>query len=130
FINFDHKTWFPAPNYVVMKLWREHFAPYLIAIEGETKPLNTIATKSEDGKRVYFKVVNPTGQTVQVDLSVDGDVKSGSMQMLSSGDLKVRNTLDEPNRLRPEPAQVQVEDQTLKFTMPPYSVGVLTINLN
>ncbi len=27
FVNFDHRRWFPAPNYVVMKLWRGHYAP-------------------------------------------------------------------------------------------------------
>ena len=27
FVNFDHRTWFPAPNYVVMKLWRDHYRP-------------------------------------------------------------------------------------------------------
>ena len=32
-INFDQKSWFPAGNYVVMKLWRESFAPNLLAVE-------------------------------------------------------------------------------------------------
>ncbi len=131
FINFDHKRWFPAPNYVVMKLWRDHFAPFLISMEGETKPLNAVATKSEDGKRLYFKAVNPTKQHVEVDLTVEGinAVKSASMQMIAPGDLFVRNTLEEPNRVKPEPAKVQVEGRKLRFSFPPYSVGVVAIEL-
>src|SRR5205823_9413225 len=34
-INFDQCTWFPAPNYVVMKLWRDHYAPERIAVHGK-----------------------------------------------------------------------------------------------
>lgn len=131
FINFDHKRWFPAPNYVVMKLWRDHFAPFLIDIEGTTKPLNATATKSEDGKRVYFKAVNPTNQMVEVELTVAGnnDVKSASMQLVAPGDLLARNTLENPNQVKPEPANVQVDGQKLRFTMPPYSAGVVTVEL-
>jgi len=129
FINFDHKTWFPAPNYVVMKLWRDHFAPYLIELQGETKPLNAVATKSEEGKRVYFKAVNPSGQKVRVELAVGSEVKGASMQIVAPGDLHARNTLEEPNRVKPEPASVQVEGQIVKFVLPPYSAGVVTINL-
>jgi len=131
FINFDHRTWFPAPNYVVMKLWREHYAPFLIGMEGETKPLNAVATKSVDGKTLYFKAVNPTQQSVQVELVVEGNntVKSASMQVIAPGDLHARNTLEEPNRVRPEPAEVQFNSHTVKFALPPYSAGVVTINL-
>ena len=60
FVNFDHRTWFPAPNYVVMKLWRDHYAPQRIALEGQTEPLNAVATKSADGKTLYVKAVNPS----------------------------------------------------------------------
>ena len=45
FVNFDHRTWFPAPNYVVMKLWRDHYAPHRIALEGDAGPLNAVATR-------------------------------------------------------------------------------------
>jgi len=131
FINFDHKTWFPAPNYVVMKLWRDHFAPYLIATEGETKPLNAVATKSEDGKTIYFKAVNPTQQVVEVELVVEGDniVKKASMQLIAPTSLFARNTLEEPKQVRPEPSNVQVDGRTVRFSLPAYSAGVVTINL-
>ncbi len=131
FINFDHKTWFPAPNYVVMKLWRESFAPLLIGMEGDSKPLNAVATKSEDGKTVYFKAVNPTQQVVEVELTVEGEniVKGASMQLIAPNALSARNTLEEPNRVRPEPAKVQIDGKIVKFSLPAHSVGVVTISL-
>jgi alpha-L-arabinofuranosidase len=114
-----------------MKLWREHYAPFLIGMEGETKPLNAVATKSADGKTLHFKAVNPTQQSVQVELVVEGNntVKSASMQVIAPGDLHARNTLEEPNQVRPEPAEVQSNSHTVKFALPPYSAGVVTINL-
>ena len=55
-INFDHCGWFPAPNYVVMKLWRDHAGPHLLAIEGDAEGLDAAATKTDDGSRVFFKL--------------------------------------------------------------------------
>ena len=51
FVNFDNRAWFPAPNYVVMKLWHDHFASQLLALEGPDQELNFTAAKSDDGKR-------------------------------------------------------------------------------
>jgi alpha-N-arabinofuranosidase len=51
FVNFDHRTWFPAPNYVVMKLWRDHFCPQRIELAGERRELNVVATVW--GRRIF-----------------------------------------------------------------------------
>ncbi|MCX7643202.1 MAG: hypothetical protein N2116_05290, partial [Armatimonadetes bacterium] len=93
--------------------------------------LNAVATKSEDGKTLYFKAVNPTRQFVEVELSVEGDVsvKSASMQLVSPGDLTARNTLEEPNRIRPEPRSVQIEGKKVRFSLPALSAGVVTIEI-
>ena len=61
-VNFDQKTWFPAGNYVVMKLWRDSFAPHLLAVDGPDHPLNFVATRSADKQTVFLKAVNPDQQ--------------------------------------------------------------------
>ena len=53
-----------APNYVVMKLWRDHFQPNRIAVYGDMKGLNVIATISDNRKETCLKIVNPAGQPV------------------------------------------------------------------
>ena len=128
FINFDHRTWFPAPNYVVMKLWRDHYAPQRIALDGETEPLNAVATKSEDGKTLYFKAVNPTNEAVPVALELGARAGGqATLQVVAPGSLDARNTLDARNVVRPESAKVQREGSTLHFTLPPISCGVVEI---
>ncbi len=129
FINFDHCGWFAAPNYVVMKLWREHFAPYRIGLESDIKALNVIATKSQDGKSVYVKAVNPSDKEVEVSLSIDKDyqVKNASMKIVAPGTLAARNTLEEPAAVRPVEGDVEISGQEIKFNLPSLSVAVVTI---
>ena len=128
FVNFDHRTWFPAPNYVVMKLWRDHYAPYRVALEGETGSLNAVATISDDSKVLYFKAVNPTNEAVPVELKLSsGTVDRASMQLVAPGDLMARNSLEAPNAVRPRPAPVKQDGQTLRFTLPSTSCGVVKI---
>jgi len=129
FINFDHTGWFPAPNYVVMKLWRDHFAPNRIAIEGDLETLNAVATKSQDGKSVYLKAVNPSTREVEINLSIHQDyqVKNASMKIVAPGSLEARNTLDKLTAVKPVDGNVERNGQQVKFKLPPLSAAVVTI---
>jgi alpha-N-arabinofuranosidase len=130
FVNFDHRTWFPAPNYVVMKLWREHYAPQRIALQGQTGPLNAVATKSEDGKTLYVKAVNPSDQAVQVQLTLAHGVPGkASLQLVAPGDLAARNTLDARDVVQPQLAAVQQDGSAVRFMLPPISCGVVEIRM-
>jgi alpha-N-arabinofuranosidase len=130
FINFDNSTWFAAPNYVVMKLWREHYAPLRIQVTGDSGPLNGVATKSKDGTKLYYKAVNPGAEPVPIELIVKGKrpITSAGMQLVSAESLNARNTLDEPNRICPVSAKVNTNGESISFTLPAYSAGVVSIN--
>ena len=129
FINFDHRTWFPAPNYVVMKLWRDHYAPQRIALEGETGGLNFVATRGAEGKTLYLKAVNPSQEAETVRLTMDGHrASSAEMQIVAPGNLEARNTLDAPHAVCAESAAAQVDGQGVTFELPAYSAGVVTIH--
>ena len=56
FINFNHTGWFPAPNYVVMKLWRDHYAPWFIETQGANADLDVVCTLAADSSKLYFKL--------------------------------------------------------------------------
>lgn len=131
FINFDQTSWFPAPNYVVMQLWRNHYAPNRIEMSGDTEALNTVATKSQDGKTLYLKCVNPKEATVDVALNLASDfaAKTARMQFVAPGSLKARNTLARPRTVRAEPGRVDFGNGTMRFTLPAYSAAVVTIKL-
>jgi len=128
-INFDQKSWFPASNYVVMKLWRDFFAPHLLAVDGPDHPLNFVATCSADKQTVFLKAVNPTIAAVEATVRFDGDLtpKTAAMQLVAPGGETVKNTLEQPDNIKVMAATATVEDRTVKFTMPPLSVGVVCV---
>jgi alpha-N-arabinofuranosidase len=126
FINFDSCGWFPAPNYVVMKLWRDHFAPNLLVLEGDTGPLNINATKGDD---LTLKVVNPSANAVPVELNVKPGFTIGHAEfvLVNPGSLEARNSLANPNQVHSAPAAVEIVGPAVRFTMPPLSAGVITL---
>jgi alpha-L-arabinofuranosidase len=131
FINFNHQGWFPAPNYVVMKMWRESYAANRVAIKGDTGPLNAVATASEDGDTLYLKAVNPTDHTVGVELNIKGNFMPGSaeLKLIAPGALNARNTLEEPNAIHPVKGVLKQDGRTLAFTLPRWSAGVVVIKM-
>jgi len=130
FINFDQSRWFPAPNYVVMKLWRDHYAPQRVELTGSPGPLNIVATKSTDGKRVILKAVNPSDQAVSVSVEIAG-VQTGKAEMtlVAPGSLRARNTLASPHTVTPKPGPASIADGTVRFEMPALSAGVVEVRL-
>ncbi|MBN1123945.1 MAG: carbohydrate binding domain-containing protein [Sedimentisphaerales bacterium] len=128
-INFDQKTWFPAGNYVVMKLWRDSFAPNLLAVDGPDRPLNFVATRSKDREIVYLKAVNPTSTAVTATVRFDGDLqpRTATLQLIAPSGETVKNALKEPDNIKVENATVIMEGRTVKFTMPPLSAGVVRV---
>lgn len=131
FVNFDQCSWFPAPNYVVMKLWREHYAPNRVALDGDLGTLNAVATRSADGKTLYLKLVNPSDKSVAIALDVRGaTLGSASLQVVAPGSLADRNTLESPDHVSPKSAAVNVDGQTVRFTLAPLACGVLEMQSN
>lgn len=128
-VNFDHKSWYPAGNYVVMKLWRDSFAPNLLAVDGPDRPLNFVATRSADKQTVILKAVNPTHTEVETAVRFDGDLipRTATMQLIAPGGETVRNSLDQPDNIKVVAADAAVEDRTVRFTMPPLSAGVVRV---
>ena len=129
FINFDHAGWFPAPNYVVMKLYREHFAPNLLDIKGAMADVNAVATRSADGKQVILKLVNPSEKAVDVRVEVTGGfaVSQASMKLVAPDDLKARNTLEQRETVHVADATVKLEGGAILVSLPRWSVGVLVL---
>jgi len=126
FINFDQSSWFPAPNYVVMKLWRDHYAPERLAVSGESGPLNVSATRRPADGAIIVKVVNPKGEKVALEMAVPTSA-SATAQVVAPGDLDARNTLAEPSRVKPEKLAVRVDGGKVLAEMPALSAGVIVV---
>lgn len=130
FINFDNRTWFPAPNYVIMKLYRDNFAPLKIRHEGDPGEINVIASRLEDGSQVFVKIVNPSEDPVEMSLTVaDGfGVDKASLTIVTADSLTARNTLNKPSVIAPRESTLTVKGNMISFSMPKFTAGVVKIS--
>jgi alpha-N-arabinofuranosidase len=132
FINFDQTGWFAGPNYVVMKLWRDNFAPSRLNVTGGVENLNLIATKTADGSpQVILKSVNQSSEPMEVTAALEGNFRAAEakMQLVAPGSLQARNTFADPKVFAPADVPVSLDTASGKvtYTLPPYSAGVVRV---
>jgi len=127
FINFDQSSWFPAPNYVVMKLWRDHYAPERVAVSGEAGPLNVSATRRPADGAVIVKVVNPGREQIALELSLPANVSKAAAQVVAPGSTDARNTLAEPSRVKAQDLAVKTDGGKASVELPGLSAAVVTL---
>jgi len=128
FINHDHRGWFPAPNYVVMKLYREHFQPNRVASK-TSGALDAVATVDDAGNRLVLKVVNAGNRAVDAVIRLGGGFapRAGTAWTVRA-ELRERNTLDRPNRIGARAARLRVARGEFDHRFPAYSVTVLELD--
>ena len=149
FVNFDNARWYPAPNYVVMKLWRDSYAPCLLnmksdapELSGATPAINAVATKTEDGKTIYVKAVNTLPKDVRYLFSFEDnlDLTDATVSATcispkisdneeTSAKLRKRNTLEIPDAIAPFEAPAKIENAVVNVDAPSYSAIVVKIEL-
>lgn len=128
FINFDHRKWFPAPNYVVMQLWRQHYLPKRVRVDGDTTGLDMVATASTDTAVLVVKLVNSTtaARSLQLKLA-SGKVTSAQAFQVAADSLSARNSLESPHTIAAKEMAVTVHDATVGVDVAPLSCCVIRI---
>jgi alpha-L-arabinofuranosidase len=129
-IHFDQRSWFPSPDYVVTRLYRDHFAPDLLQIGGDLAGLSATATRAADGETIYLKLVNPADREVAVEVTLRGDfpLLAASMQLVAPDSLDARNTLEKPTAVQVVEGKVERAGMSARFSVPRWSVAVVTLS--
>jgi alpha-N-arabinofuranosidase len=129
FINFDQSRWFPAPNYVVMKLYRDHFEPNLLRVTGAPPEVNIVATESSDRKDLVLKMVNTSDKAMDVHVRLSGSflVTGGTWFQIAPDSLTAKNSLEPPNEVHPTESKMKCQDHDLEVDLPRWSVNVLSL---
>ncbi|MBR5710766.1 MAG: hypothetical protein IKX40_08415 [Thermoguttaceae bacterium] len=144
FVNFDQAGWFPAPNYVVMKLWRDNYLPNRVEwtsespdLTGDMPMINVVASASDTGRTVVFKAVNNKAEDVTLKLTID-NFKIGSVSAtvvtpeLVQGEpvnakLTKRNDLGAADRIAPKPNDATVDGNTITVVLPALSANLIRV---
>jgi alpha-L-arabinofuranosidase len=129
-VNFNNSNWFPAPNYVMMKFWRDHYAPNFLAIDGNNSSLNVSTVRTDDGQEIYFKVINNSAKDVPVQLKIDGSfqLKAAILEQIAPGSLNASNNMASPDNLHVEKGAAEIDSGRVRFTVPRYSGVIVTLS--
>lgn len=125
FINHDSNRVFVAPNYLVMKLYNDHFAPLRIAAEAPAG-LNMVATRNETPGEIILKVVNPSAaESIASQIVIEGQGAASSLHLwrVTSEGIDDQNSLEEPERIKVQEEEVAGSE----IVFPAHSVTVIAV---
>jgi len=107
FINHDAHRSFVAPNYVVMKLYRDNYAPALIHVEAP-ETLNVVATYDSGAEECILKIVNSSAtDEVCARLRVgDKYVRGFTQWRVWHADVNAENSIEDPDNIRAQRAVI------------------------
>lgn len=126
FINFNQNGWFPAPNYVVLRLWRNHFLPNRLHLEGDTHGLNIIATASDDRRQVCLKIVNPSDKDIMLRIKGIDGIGYPVWTVVKASSLTDKNTMEQRDAIKEERGKVSSDNGDYMLLVPPLSASVLS----
>ena len=127
-IRFDQTQWYPSPTYVVMKLWRDFYAPTRLTITGNTDRLDAIATLSENQQWIYVKLVNPTPDAIDLTLRMPPHITLHKAQVWTiHAQLNQSNSFMQPNIIAPFFRPLPLSDTPLQVEVPAYSADVICL---
>jgi alpha-N-arabinofuranosidase len=129
-INFNNYDWFPAPNYIVIKLWHDHYAPDFIETTGSNSSLNIVSTLSADSNELYFKAVNTSDSDIPVTLNIDASFTPGNayLNYITAASLYTSNSFASPDNIQVKNGAASIDNQQVNFTLPKYSAAVVTVD--
>jgi alpha-L-arabinofuranosidase len=129
FINFDQSGWFPAPNYVVMKLWREHFAPNRLNLSGIPDSVNAVASYDPPTNRMVVKLVNNSLVEKQLSISLPLDFRGTSAigYLVTGSSLSDRNSMDKPDQISPKILPVILKGRMASTNLPQLSCLLIEV---
>ncbi|MDD4646299.1 MAG: alpha-L-arabinofuranosidase C-terminal domain-containing protein [Bacteroidales bacterium] len=128
FINFDQQGWFAAPNYVVMKLWREHFAPQRLAMTGIPDSVSAVASHDPATNRLVIKMVNNSINDKQIQIKLPEGYPGTQLKgyLVKGASLHDRNTMENPAQIAPVDHLVLLKRHQITTTLPALSCLLIT----
>lgn len=134
---FDNAKSYNTPNYWVQYLFSNNkgtdVVPILLnnkAIAGQDSTWAS-AVVDKNTHELIIKMVNMAGKSssksIKLDVAVSGEA---TLTSLVNNNLEVVNTIEEPEKIKPEIKTVSVKGKQITFIAGPYSFNVLKVKLN
>ncbi len=132
-IGFDALRSYASPSYYAQQMFSLYHGDTVIhsGTEG-LSPIYTSASQDSKTNKVFLKIVNMNGQprTTDIDLRGISRVKPMAKRVVLSGSKPLdTNTIDDPKHIVPVTSTFSVPGTKFKYTMPPYSISILIMDL-
>jgi len=112
-----------------MQMFQRCYAPVRVRLEGELPgQVDALATRSEDGKRLYVKPFSPTDDAVRFAVRIAGrwQPEDAQLRWVAAESLRARNTLDEAHAIREKRRRLRLGDP-VQVAVPAECVAVLCL---
>ena len=131
-IGYDALTSYGSPSYYVQTLFSQHHGNVVVPATLTGDRLFESVTRDTKTGRVYAKLVNTeaTAKSVHITLSGAGSVSAaGTAFTLRGASLTDVNTIADPTKIVPTTAPVSGISRDFTYTVAPYSVTVLQMQI-
>ena len=132
-IGYDAINSYGSPSYYLMGMFSKYHGDTVVPTHlSGTSGLYFVASKENDNRTVYIKVVNPGNSTksVQIILNTGSTVAStGTAIVLSSANPNDTNTLSNPTAIVPVTHALSGLSGSFNYSFAPYSITVLQLSV-
>jgi hypothetical protein len=124
------QVWLQPSGYVT-QMYSRNYLPRLVPCQVSVaeSALDVCATRSDDGKTLVVRAVNPTGKSLAARLQLAGFVPAKPVAQVTelAGPLEAANTATKPTAIAPQQREWKhaIKHGIASYTFPPYSVTVL-----
>ena len=135
-----------TPTYHVFDMYKEHMGAQLVATEVEAPSVKVPRSKkraseemsamdvsaSVNKKRLFVTIVNKhltSPLEMEIELSSDGEFRSGSLKELISADVRDHNEFGQPDVVKPISRKLKASGRSFRYVMPAHSVTAFKFEL-
>jgi hypothetical protein len=86
--------------------------------------------RTEDGKEIYFKVINTSSAAIPISLDIAGSftLRGARLEQIAPPGLSAVNSMTAPDNIRVEEGNVTIDNQLVNFTIPKYGAVIVTVS--
>lgn len=122
-----------TPTYHVLRMMKMHQDSGLLDVDYTSEVCGAVPKVSisatERGGEIFVSLCNTSlsdSETLELEIR-DRGIIGASAEVLTAADMHEHNTFDEPERIAPKTANVDIAQNTLKVQLPAMSVMTITV---
>jgi alpha-N-arabinofuranosidase len=133
---FDNSTSYNTPNYYVQQLFAVNKGTVVVpltkdgkAVAGQDSTWASAVVDQNTGELI-IKLVNMTAQAKPKSFKLDASVKGiANWTSLAGTNTSIRNSISQPDQIKPEMKSIPAKGKQIEFTAAPYSLNIIKVKI-